>query len=65
MAADFVPAADAFATMRISQASLDLQQKYGVDPSDNGLERFITSARRQNFLAPSRRHRAFPLIELA
>ena len=51
--------------MRVSQASIHLRQKYGVDPGDNGLERFITSARRQNFLMPPRRHRALPLIELA
>jgi hypothetical protein len=61
----FVPSADFFATMRVNQASLDLQAKYDVDPSDNGLERFITATRRQNFLVPPRRHRAFPLVELA
>ena len=32
---------------------------------DNGLERFLTATRRQNFLIPPRRHRAFPLTELA
>jgi hypothetical protein len=36
-----------------------------VDPDDNGLERFLTATRRQNFLVPPRRHRAFPLLELA
>jgi hypothetical protein len=60
----FVPSADFFKTLRVNQASLDLQQKYGVDPSDNGLERFITATRRQNFLIPPRRHRGFPLVEL-
>ncbi len=30
-----------------------------------GLERFATATRRQNFLVPPRRHRAFPLLELA
>jgi hypothetical protein len=59
----FVPSADFFATMRTSQASLDLQHKYHVSPSENGLERFITATRRQNFLVPPRRHRAFPLAE--
>jgi len=39
--------------------------EFGVDPTANGLERFITATRRQNFLVPPRRHRAFPLIELA
>lgn len=38
------------------------QMKIVVDA--NGLERFITATRRQNFLIPPRRHRAFPLIEL-
>jgi len=37
---------------------------FGVSPSGNGLERFITATRRQNFLVPPRRHRAFPLLEL-
>jgi hypothetical protein len=60
----FVPTADFFATMRVNQASLDLQNEFGVDPSDNGLERFLTATRRQNFLVPPRRHRAFPLVEL-
>jgi hypothetical protein len=60
----FVPSADFFKTMRVNQSSLDLQQKYAVDPSDNGLERFLTATRRQNFLIPPRRHRAFPLVEL-
>jgi hypothetical protein len=60
----FVPSADFFKTLRVNQASLDLQQKYGVDPSDNGLERFLTATRRQNFLIPPRRHRGFPLVEL-
>jgi hypothetical protein len=61
----FVPSAEFFRTLRTNQASLDLQHKYGVRPSDNGLERFITATRRQNFLIPPRRHRAFPLVELA
>ncbi len=61
----FVPTADFFATMRRNQASLDLAQQYGVRPENLGLERFITATRRQNFLVPARRHRAFPLLELA
>ncbi len=59
-----VPTADFFATMRRSQASLDLAAKHGVPEHDNGLERFISCTRRQNFLLPPRRHRAFPLCEL-
>lgn len=61
----FVPTADFFRTLRVNQASLDLQNQFGVDPDDNGLERFTTATRRQNFLVPPRRHRAFPLVELA
>jgi hypothetical protein len=61
----FVPSAEFFRTLRTNQASLDLQHKYGVSPAENGLERFITATRRQNFLIPPRRHRAFPLAELA
>ena len=60
----FVPTADFFRIMRLHQASLDLEQTHNVDPSHNGLERFITTTRRQNFLIPPRRHRAFPLLAL-
>src|SRR5713101_4534568 len=59
----FVPTAEFFRAMRANQASIDLVQQFGVAPDDNGLERFITATRRQNFLAPPRRHRAFPLVE--
>lgn len=69
----FVPTADFFQTMRANQAALRFQAfapgKGGcpagtVEANDNGLERFITATRRQNFLCPPRRHRAFPLVEL-
>jgi hypothetical protein len=60
----FVPTADFFQTMRRNQAAQDLQKQFGVDPDDNGFERFITATRRQNLLVPPRRHRSFPLIEL-
>lgn len=59
----FVPTGTFFTTMRINQASLDLQNQFGVADDDNGLERFLTATRRQNFLVPPRRHRAFPLVE--
>jgi hypothetical protein len=59
----FVPTAHFFKTLRASQAAQDLQDRYGVDPRNNGLERFLTATRRQNFLVPPRRHRAFPLAE--
>ncbi|MGA2453832.1 MAG: hypothetical protein ABSG93_09960 [Solirubrobacteraceae bacterium] len=61
----FVPTAEQFATMRRSQASLDLAQRFSVPQANLGLERFITATRRQNFLVPPRRNRAFPLLELA
>lgn len=69
----FVPTADFFTTMRANQAALKFQafeQGRGgsttgtVDSDDNGLERFLTATRRQNFLCPPRRHRSFPLVEL-
>jgi len=59
----FVPSADFFATMRRNGASLDLQNQFAIDEDENGLERFLTATRRQNFLVPPRRHRAFPLVE--
>jgi hypothetical protein len=62
----FMPSADAFATMRANAAALDLIAAHGnlVADEDNGLERFTTATRRQNFLVPPRRHRSFPLLEL-
>ena len=60
----FVPHSEFFRQMRLNQASLDFQQAFAVPEEDNGLERFITATRRQNFLCPPRRHRAFPLLEL-
>ena len=60
----FFPSADFFARLRTSQGSVDLLQQFNLDEDDHGLERFITATRRQNFLIPPRRHRAFPLIEL-
>ncbi len=74
----FVPTAEFFRVMRINAASLDYVKAgegggtaasvpSGVEASDaedDGLERFLTATRRQNFLIPPRRNRAFPLIEL-
>lgn len=60
----YVPTADTFATMRRAGAGVDLARRYGVLERDNGIERFLTTTRRQNFLSPSRSHRAFPLVEL-
>ncbi|HEX4704564.1 MAG TPA: hypothetical protein VH352_20725 [Pseudonocardiaceae bacterium] len=61
----FVPSADFFATMRSNAGCQDLVSQFNIANTDNGLERFITATRRQNFLIPPRRHRAFPLLELA
>ncbi|HET8843763.1 MAG TPA: hypothetical protein VFN35_20030 [Ktedonobacteraceae bacterium] len=70
----FVPTADFFATMRANAAALNFQIAEAgaggsatgtVAAEDNGLERFLTATRRQNFLIPPRRHRAFPLLELS
>jgi hypothetical protein len=59
----FVPTADFFNLMRRNGAAVDLANQFGVDEDENGLERFLTTTRRQNFLSPPRRHRAFPLVE--
>jgi hypothetical protein len=59
----FMPTADSFALMRRNGAAVDLASQFGVDEDENGLERFLTTTRRQNFLVPPRRHRAFPLVE--
>ncbi|HYS40278.1 MAG TPA: hypothetical protein VEO01_32070 [Pseudonocardiaceae bacterium] len=61
--AAFVPTAEMFRQMRVNVAAQDLQVQFGVDPDDNGLERFITATRRQNFLIPPRAVRSFPLTE--
>src|SRR5262249_45265881 len=62
----FVPTADFFARMRSNAAAQDLQHQFLANSGeDNGIERFITATRRQNFLVPPRRHRSFPLLELA
>jgi hypothetical protein len=74
----FVPTADFFQAIRVDAASLDLVKDgqnggtatsvppgiEAADAGDDGLERFISATRRQNFLIPPRRHRAFPLVEL-
>jgi hypothetical protein len=60
----FVATVQFFESLRTSQASLDLEHLFGVDPTADGLERFITATRRQNFLIRPRRHRAFPLAAI-
>ncbi|HEX4723184.1 MAG TPA: hypothetical protein VH333_11755 [Pseudonocardiaceae bacterium] len=60
----FMPTAESFRQMRVNSAAQDLQAAHpALDPDDNGLERFITATRRQNFLVPPRPVRAFPLTE--
>ncbi|MFD7609475.1 hypothetical protein [Streptomyces sp. NPDC059828] len=59
----FVPTAEFFRVMRSNQASLDLAEENDVEEDENGLERFLTATRRQNFLTPPRLHRSFPLVE--
>jgi hypothetical protein len=61
----FVPTADFFATLRANMTSLDLLGEYFLTSATDGIEPFIATTRRQNFLCPPRRHRAFPLLELA
>jgi hypothetical protein len=60
----FMPSAESFERMRRYQAATDLAGAYNVPSRHNGIERFFTATRRQNFLVPSRQHRAFPLVEL-
>jgi hypothetical protein len=69
----FVPSAEFFRVMRAGTAALQFQAPedasgnptgLGVHSDDNGLERFLSATRRQNFLVPPRLHRAFPLVEL-
>jgi hypothetical protein len=60
----YVPTADFFAQLRTAQAAQSLQNQYLDNVAlANGVERFITATRRQNFLVPPRRHRSFPLVE--
>jgi hypothetical protein len=60
-----VPTADFFAELRSAQAAQHLQNEFLAGVAlGNGVEHFITATRRQNFLVPPRRHRAFPLVEL-
>jgi hypothetical protein len=60
----FVPTSEFFRQMRVNQAAVDLEQQFAMREEDNGLERFITATRRQNFLVPPRRNRVFPLMEI-
>ncbi len=61
----FTPGSEIFHRSRQSMDASDLAGRYGVPTSANGINSFIHATRRQNFLVPPRRHRAFPLIELS
>jgi hypothetical protein len=59
----FFPTSEFFRQLRNNVGAQDLQVKFKVDPDDNGLERFVTATRRQNFLTPPRNVRSLPGIE--
>jgi hypothetical protein len=59
----FQHTANFFKLMRDLQSADNLAAQQGVPDNENGIERFITATRRQNFLVPPRRHRSFPLLE--
>jgi hypothetical protein len=60
----FTPGAPIFHRSRMGMDATDLASRYNLAPSTNGINAFIHATRRQNFLVPPRRHRAFPLVEL-
>jgi hypothetical protein len=49
---------------RQAMDAVELASQYAIPSSANGINAFIHATRRQNFLVPPRRHRAFPLVEL-
>ncbi|MGH2514057.1 MAG: DUF7405 family protein, partial [Ktedonobacterales bacterium] len=61
----FTPGSQIFHQSRQSMDAADLAQQYDIATSANGINSFITTTRRQNFLVPPRVHRAFPLVELS
>lgn len=60
----FVPTTDDVPATQLGKSPADVTAPFHVDDDDNGPARFLTATRRQNFLIPPRRHRAFPLVEL-
>jgi hypothetical protein len=60
----YLPSSEVFERMRRYQSAVDLEKAYGLATGRAGIEPFTTTTRRQNFLVPPRRHRAFPLVEL-
>jgi hypothetical protein len=61
----FTPGSEVFHRSRQAMDATDLTGKYQVPSTANGINGFIRVTRRQNFLVPPRRHRAFPLLELS
>lgn len=60
----FVPTAQTFHASRQAMDAVDVANRYKIASHANGINAFLTVTRRQNFLVPPRRHRAFPLLEL-
>jgi hypothetical protein len=60
----FTPGSLIFHQSRQAMDAADLTQSYQIPPTANGINAFIRATRRQNFLVPPRRHRAFPLSEV-
>jgi hypothetical protein len=60
----FTPGSQVFHQSRQAMDATDLAQSYQVPATANGINAFIKATRRQNFLVPPRRHRAFPLVEV-
>jgi hypothetical protein len=61
----FTPGSLIFHRSRQAMDATDLTHDYQVPAKANGINAFIRATRRQNFLVPPRRHRAFPLVEMA
>jgi hypothetical protein len=60
----FTPGSPIFHASRQAMDATDLAAANALAPTAVGINAFIHATRRQNFLVPPRRHRAFPLLEL-
>jgi hypothetical protein len=60
----FMAGSSIFHQSRQQMDATELASQYDVAPMANGINAYIRATRRQNFLVPPRRHRAFPLVEL-
>lgn len=60
----FTPGSYIFHQSRTAMDATDVAKRYEIASAANGINAFIHATRRQNFLVPPRRHRAFPLVEL-